>query len=689
MYRLTARLLVLAALFVAVVPGFVTAQDLSEPEKNFEHLWKSYDRNYALFAAKHIDWDALYKVYRPRVTSKTTDDELFQIIADMLGNLNDNHVSLSSPKRRFRSGILGQMKMEDFALDLVKTKYLKGKSKPLVDGNFDYGWLTDSIAYFHFRGFGRLEQTQAAIDEIIKEFKEAKSIVIDVRGNGGGDDRVGKLIADRFADRKRLYMKTAIRNGARHDDFTPWKYWYVEPGGPLQFTKPVILLTHRHSVSAAENFALAMRVLPHVTVVGDATSGVFADVYGDRMPNGWTFSVSFKLFIDQTGFCWEGIGVPSDIRETNTKQDIEQQRDKVLDLAVSLIETGGLKPQDESSSLKDIRESLAKNLARDIDEKGVDAALKAFRKTKAGPTSSYYFDLEELMEAGDRLWKSGKKREAAEVFKIGVAESPGSYAIHELLADAYFNLGDSALAAAMYKKAVDLNRRSYPFEIASYDNAVRLSKGIRLLAKNLERDIDEKGIDAALKAFDQGKSGDASSYYIDEGKLNQLGYQLLNRDKTAEAIEVFKLNVREFPKSSNVYDSLGEAYFKAGNKELAIQNYKRSMELDPTNTNAADVVKRLAGGDEKGEGKIDTKVFDDYVGKYDSPLGVLTITRDGDKLFAQPEGNSKEELVAKSPAKFQVMTVGAEVEFVRDDQGQVAKMLIRISGQQMEAKRIK
>jgi tetratricopeptide (TPR) repeat protein len=682
MTRFFSILLILAAL--SVVPGLVAAQQLSEPEKNFEHLWKTYDRNYALFGAKHIDWDALYKVYRPRVTAKTTDDELFQIISDMLGNLNDNHVGLSSPKRRFQSGILGQMKMEDFGLDLVKQKYLKGKAKPLVDGVFDYGWLTDSIGYFHFRGFGRMEQTEAAIDQIIKEFKDAKAIVVDVRGNGGGDDRVGKLIADRFADRKRLYMKTAIRNGARHDDFTPWKYWYVEPGGPLQFTKPVILLTHRFSVSAAENFTLAMRVLPHVTVVGDATSGVFADVYGDRMPNGWSFRVSFKLFIDPSGFCWEGIGVPADIRETNTKQDIEQQRDKVLDLAVSLIESGGLRPQDESLSLRDIRESLAKNLARDINEKGLDAALKAYRKAKAGPPASYYFDLEELTEAGDRLWKAGKKTEAIEAFKIGVAESPWSSAVHETLADAYFNLGDATQAASMYKKASELNRRSYPWEIGSYDDAVRLSKGTRLLAKNLARDVDDKGIEAALKAFDQGKAGDPTSYYIDEDKINQLGYQMLNRGKTADAIEVFKLNVREFPKSSNVYDSLGEAYLKAGNNELAVQNYKRASELDPTNRNAIDIVKRLSGG----EAAVDTKVFADYKGRYDSPMGIIIVTLDEGKLFAQPEGNSKEELIAKSTTKFQVTSVGAEVEFIRDDQGKVAKMLIRISGQQMDAKRI-
>ena len=122
-----------------------------------------------------------------------------------------------------------------------------------------------------------------------------------------------------------------------------------------------------------------------------------------------------------------------------------------------------------------------------------------------------------------------------------------------------------------------------------------------------------------------------------------------------------------------------------GNRELAIQNYQRSIELDPTNRNAIDVVKRLSGGAEA----IDSKVFADYKGRYESPLGIITVTLDQGKLFAQPEGRPKEELVAKSSTSFRVTNVEAEVEFVRDDQGQVARMLVRISGEQMEAKRIK
>ncbi len=79
-----------------------------------------------------------------------------------------------------------------------------------------------------------------------------------------------------------------------------------------------------------------------------------------------------------------------------------------------------------------------------------------------------------------------------------------------------------------------------------------------------------------------------------EQNLNQLGYTLLNQGKTDEAIEIFALNAKEFPKSSNVWDSLAEGYNLAGQKEKAIEHYKKSLELNPHNKNAADMLKKLA-----------------------------------------------------------------------------------------------
>jgi hypothetical protein len=78
-----------------------------------------------------------------------------------------------------------------------------------------------------------------------------------------------------------------------------------------------------------------------------------------------------------------------------------------------------------------------------------------------------------------------------------------------------------------------------------------------------------------------------------EWDINSAGYILLGQDKVKEAIEVFKTNVKLYPESSNVYDSLGEAYMKDNNKELAIKNYEKSLELDPKNDNAKKMLEEL------------------------------------------------------------------------------------------------
>ena len=76
--------------------------------------------------------------------------------------------------------------------------------------------------------------------------------------------------------------------------------------------------------------------------------------------------------------------------------------------------------------------------------------------------------------------------------------------------------------------------------------------------------------------------------------MNNLGYYFLNTRKTIDAaVSVFALNVEAFPNSANAHDSLGEAYMAKGEKQLAIKNYRRSLELNPRNTNAVEMLKKL------------------------------------------------------------------------------------------------
>ena len=115
------------------------------------------------------------------------------------------------------------------------------------------------------------------------------------------------------------------------------------------------------------------------------------------------------------------------------------------------------------------------------------------------------------------------------------------------------------------------------------------------LSQVLLKVIDERGIDAALVEYRALRERGFDDLYTDEGELNRLGYRLLGEQKLRESIEILKLNVEAYPQSANAHDSLAEAYMRTGEKELAVQSYEKSLVLDPSNTNAAVMLKKLKG----------------------------------------------------------------------------------------------
>jgi dienelactone hydrolase len=114
----------------------------------------------------------------------------------------------------------------------------------------------------------------------------------------------------------------------------------------------------------------------------------------------------------------------------------------------------------------------------------------------------------------------------------------------------------------------------------------------------IARTLRERGIQAAVNQYRDLKKSQSSSYDFEEPELNNFGYVLLGQGKVKESIEIFKLNVEAFPEGFNTYDSLGEAYMNAGERELAIKNYKKSLELNPQNTNAVEMLKKLGAQEE-------------------------------------------------------------------------------------------
>jgi CubicO group peptidase (beta-lactamase class C family) len=114
------------------------------------------------------------------------------------------------------------------------------------------------------------------------------------------------------------------------------------------------------------------------------------------------------------------------------------------------------------------------------------------------------------------------------------------------------------------------------------------------IAGILMKSIKENGIDKAIKEINTLKNK-KDEYIFSENDLNNLGYMYLQDSKTKEALGVFKLNVEMFPESFNVYDSYGEALAAAGDKENAIINYKKSIELNPQNESGKKMLEKLEG----------------------------------------------------------------------------------------------
>jgi tetratricopeptide (TPR) repeat protein len=120
----------------------------------------------------------------------------------------------------------------------------------------------------------------------------------------------------------------------------------------------------------------------------------------------------------------------------------------------------------------------------------------------------------------------------------------------------------------------------------------RAGKGIPATLDAFRAELGRQGFDHAPTIY-AAMVKDKPDFKLDEAVVIQWAYDLMEKNHLSEATDLFKLGVQLFPGSWNAYDSLGEAYMKAGQKQLAIDNYKKSLELNPANDDAKEKLKVL------------------------------------------------------------------------------------------------
>jgi CubicO group peptidase (beta-lactamase class C family) len=201
--------------------------------------------------------------------------------------------------------------------------------------------------------------------------------------------------------------------------------------------------------------------------------------------------------------------------------------------------------------------------------------------------------------------------------------------------------------------------------------------------------IEKKGSNGLADQFDELKKKYGRDYDINEMSINALGYHYLRAGQPKAAIEIFKINVEEFPSSSNVYDSYGEALMEDGQTEDAITNYKKSLELNPGNTNAIEMLAKMGVEFESDDIVVGEALLDSYVGTYELVPGFnIVVTRDGSRLFGQATGQPQFEMFPKTESEFYLKVVEAKIIFSKNDSGE-AMMTLYQSGQVLPGRKLK
>lgn len=318
----------------------------STPRDNFEYLWKQANERYSFFEYKGINWDEVYSRYSRRVRNNINDVELFNILWEMLNELQDGHVNLYSPFNisRFEFQLTAP---ENYNARLVRDHYLGDDF--FLSGAFSHNFIRSrkqdvqtgprDIAYVRYGSFSRTVGG-TDIGVILGRYRNTKGMILDLRSNGGGSVLNIFRMLNYFTDRKIRIYDSYIKNGPGSNDFEGPQSAFAEPQQEgLWYDKPIIVLVNRSSFSATSFFSLGARALPGMTLMGDTTGGGLGAPNGGQLPNGWTYRFSVTQTISHDGFNFEN-GVPPDIVVYMTKDDQNNGIDTMIERAIVKIING-------------------------------------------------------------------------------------------------------------------------------------------------------------------------------------------------------------------------------------------------------------------------------------------------------------------------------------------------------------
>ncbi len=308
------------------------------PQGNFEALWQLMDEHYCFFDYKKqeigVDWDEVYARYSRMINPKMTKQQLFEVLCNMVGELQDGHVNIGASFDVGRNWSYHEDFPENYN-DSIARSYLGTDYK--IAASLKYKVLDDNVGYVRCESFTN-GIGEGNLSDMLTELAYSNGLIIDVRNNGGGNLTTAHRLASAFTNEKRLIGYVCHKTGKRRNDFSALEAEHIEPFDGMRWQKPVVVLTNRACYSATNDFVKCMRTFPKVTVLGDLTGGGSGMPFTLEIPAGWSVRYSAVVYLDSEKQHTE-FGIAPDVTVSMDEADIQRKRDTLIEAARTLLNT--------------------------------------------------------------------------------------------------------------------------------------------------------------------------------------------------------------------------------------------------------------------------------------------------------------------------------------------------------------
>ena len=356
----------------------------------FQSFWNGMNTNYLFWDIDTTNWDRMYTIYKPLFDelpyfSQANEAKAEQYFQQMTQGLIDSHYTLQfmTTGNAFNPAEYRRLQQDpqyytdstfpSAVLDsLIPAKYItpgtlvRGTDSVNLEGTQTpftaiSGMINGNILYLYFSSFAisQAGNNTAPVfnywsNVIRRNYANLKGVVIDLRGNGGGeiadlDYLVGQMVTSQYT-----FGYTRYKNGVNRLDYSPWAPAVVKPwtGGSVHVTAPIVVLADHLSVSMSELVTMAIKTLPNGKFIGTRTWGANGPLTSSIYFDGGQFTVggaawgasgymfvytSSSTFKYLNGDIYEGVGVPPDIYARETTAAYLNGDDLVLDAAIKYI----------------------------------------------------------------------------------------------------------------------------------------------------------------------------------------------------------------------------------------------------------------------------------------------------------------------------------------------------------------